>query len=359
MRRHRIAVIPGDGVGPEVTGEALRALDVAARAGGFGVDLTPFDLGAGRYLATGQVLPEAALEDLSAHDAIFLGAVGDPRVQPGILEEGLLLRLRQELDLYVNLRPSRLFEGVPSPLRDATPGNLDIVIVRENTEGLYKRGAEAALTGGGEAALTGGREAALTGSGEAALEISVNTPDAVQRVVRYAFALAAEAGRSVTLVHKENVLRRAGQLYRTVFEEVAGEYPGVPTAYQHVDAAALLLVTDPRRFQVIVTDNLFGDILSDLAAGLVGGIGFVGSGNIHPGKVSVFEPVHGSAPDIAGTGRANPIGAILSATLMLRHLGEAAAAGRIEKAVGAVAGKVAAAGLHTREVGELVAQAAA
>ncbi|MGH2703649.1 MAG: 3-isopropylmalate dehydrogenase [Actinomycetota bacterium] len=343
MRRHRIAVIPGDGIGPEVVAEALRVVDAAARAEGFGLDLTPFDLGSDRFLATGEVLPDSSLDELSQHDAILLGAVGDPRVPPGVLEGGLLLRLRQELDLFVNLRPARLYDGVPSCLADVTPEDLDLVIVRENTEGLYKRGIDELSAG----------------PGDAVLEISYNTPAAVERIVRHAFELAAARARSLTLVHKTNVLKRAGGLYQRVFEEVAEEYPQVGTAYQHVDAAALLLAAQPRRFQVVVTDNLFGDILSDLTAALVGGIGFVGSGNVHPGKVSVFEPVHGSAPDIAGTGRANPIGAVISAGLLLAHVGEAAAAERVERAVGAVAGKVAGSELTTRQIGDLIAEAVA
>jgi len=252
------------------------------------------------------------------------------------------LRLRQELDLYVNLRPSRLFEGVPSALATATPADLDLTIVRENTEGLYARQGEVTLAGPGE---------------ELATEVSVNTTGAIRRVVGYAYGLAAREGRSLTMVHKVNVLERAGSLWQRIFREVGEEYPDVPTAYQHVDAAALLLVTQPRRFQVIVTDNLFGDILSDLAAGLVGGIGYVGSGNIHPGALSIFEPVHGSAPDIAGTGRANPIGAVLSAALMLRHLGEEGGAARMEAAVAAVAGKVAGSDAGTRQIGEMLAEA--
>jgi 3-isopropylmalate dehydrogenase len=322
----------------------MRVLEAVAGAEGFCLESTPFDLGAERYLRSGEILPNGALGDLREYPAILMGAIGDPRVQPGILEGGLLLALRQELDLYVNLRPAKLFDGVPSPLTGVSPEDLDLVIVRENTEGLYCRRGQVVRLGTAQ---------------EAATELSINTASAVERIVRYGFELAAARGKSLTLVHKTNVLERAGALYRRVFDEMVVDYPGVTTAYQHVDAAGLLLVTNPRRFQVIVTDNMFGDILSDLTAGLVGGIGFVGSGNIHPGRPSLFEPVHGSAPDIAGTGKANPVGAILSAAMMLRHLGEEDGAARIEAAVGQVAGKIAAGGFDTRGMGDLVVEAVA
>ena len=340
-KNHSIAVIPGDGIGPEVIEGALMALDAAADAEDFALEVTNYDLGADRYLKLGQVLTDDDLQRLSEHEAVRLGADGDPRVPPGILEKGLLLRLRRELDLYVNLRPSRLFSGVNSVLSNAD--QLDVTIVRENTEGLY--------CGRGETTNPDSES-------EQATEVSLNTWSAVSRIVRYGFELAARNRRTLTLVHKTNVLERAGGLYLRVLKELASEFPAVPTAYQHIDAAALLMVTQPKRFQVVVTDNLFGDILSDLAAGLVGGIGFVGSANMHPGRVSMFEPVHGSAPDIAGTGLANPIGAILSAGMMLRHLGEERGAVRLERAVEAVAGKIGPDHLTTREASELVAEAA-
>ena len=341
MRNHSVAVVPGDGIGPEVIDGALMALDAVADAEGFALEVTNYDLGADRYLRTGQVLPDEDLQRLSEHEAVLLGAVGDPRVPPGILEKGLLLRLRRQLDLYVNLRPSRLLSGVTSVL---THGDqLDVVIVRENTEGLY--------SGRGEVTAAGGDD-------EQATEVSLNTWRAVSRIVRYGFELAAQRKQSITLVHKTNVLERAGGLYLRAMKEIGEEFPSVQTAYQHIDAAALLMVTQPKRFQVIVTDNLFGDILSDLAAGLVGGIGFVGSANMHPGRVSMFEPVHGSAPDIAGTGLANPVGAILSAAMMLRHLGEEKGATRLERAVEAVAGKIGPDHLTTMETSELIAEAA-
>ena len=341
MKDHSLAVVPGDGIGPEVVEGALMALDAVADAEDFALEVTNYDLGANRYLKTGHVLTDDDLQRLSEHEAVLLGAVGDPQVPPGILEKGLLLRLRRELDLYVNLRPSRLLSGVSSVLTNAD--QLDVVIVRENTEGLYCGRGEA--TGAGT-------------PGEQATEVSLNTWAAVSRIVRYGFELAARRRQSLTLVHKTNVLERAGSLYLRAMKEIGAEFPNVETAYQHIDAAALLLVTQPKRFQVVVTDNLFGDILSDLAAGLVGGIGFVGSANMHPGKVSMFEPVHGSAPDIAGTGLANPVGAILSAAMMLRHLGEEKGAVRLERAVEAVAGKIVPDNLTTRETSELIAEAA-
>ena len=343
-RTHSIAVIAGDGIGPEVVEGAMMALDSVAQAEDFALEVSHFDLGANRYLKSGQVLPDDDLADLASHQAILLGAVGDPRVPPGVLEKGLLLRLRRELDLYVNLRPARLLPGVRSPLSNVTPAELDLLVVRENTEGLY--------CGLGEVAGEG------TPS-ERATEVSLNTAPAVERIVRYAFDAAARRKESLTMVHKTNVLERAGRLYNRAMQSVGTEFPQVKTAYQHIDAAALLIVSQPKRFQVIVTDNLFGDILSDLIAGLVGGIGFVGSANLHPGKVSMFEPVHGSAPDIAGTGLANPIGAVLSAALMLRHLGEESGALRLERAVDVAAGKIDADGLSTREASELIAEAAA
>lgn len=342
-RKHSLAVIPGDGIGPEVTEAALMALDAVAEAEGFALEVTTFDLGAERYLGSGQTLPDEDLSRLVEHDAILLGAVGDPRVPPGVLEKGLLLRLRRELDLYVNLRPARLLAGVKAPLASDSARNLDIVIVRENTEGLY--------CGKGSVINFGTEQ-------EEATEISLNTTKAVRRILVYAFELAAKREQSLTLVHKTNVLERAGSLYTRLFKQIGLMHPEVQAGYQHIDAAALLMVGQPERFSVVVTDNLFGDILSDLAAGLVGGIGFVGSGNIHPGKVSMFEPVHGSAPDIAGTGLANPIGAILSAAMMLSHLGETSGASRLEAAAEAVAPRYESQSLSTREASELIAGAA-
>ncbi len=318
---YRLAVIPGDGIGPEVTAEALKVLGAPPTGARF--EPTRYDLGAERYLATGEVLPDSVLSEIAAHDAVLLGAVGgrpgDPDLPPGILERGLLLRLRFELDHYVNLRPSRVFPGVPTPLAD--PGDVDFVVVREGTEGPY--------TGTGGAVRVGTPH-------EIATEVSLNTAFGVERVVRDAFARAARRPRHrLTLVHKTNVLVHAGAVWSRVVGEVATEYPDVSVDYLHVDAATIFLVTDPARFDVVVTDNLFGDIITDLAAAVTGGIGLAASGNINPDRTtpSMFEPVHGSAPDIAGQQKADPTAAILSVALMLDHLGLEDAARRVEDAV--------------------------
>ena len=310
----RLAVIPGDGIGPEVTAEALGVLDAVLP----GVDKTEYDLGARRYHATGEALPDSVLDELRGYDAILLGAIGDPSVPSGVLERGLLLRIRFALDHHVNLRPSRLYDGVRSPL--AGSPQIDFVVVREGTEGPY--------TGTGGSIRTGTPH-------EIATEVSLNTAFGVERVVRYAFDMAARRRKHLTLVHKTNVLTFAGHLWSRVVAEVAATYPDVEVAYQHVDAATIHLVTDPGRFDVIVTDNLFGDIVTDLAAAVAGGIGLAASGNIDATGVnpSMFEPVHGSAPDIAGAGVADPTAAVMSVALMLAHLGEDAAVARIDKAV--------------------------
>jgi 3-isopropylmalate dehydrogenase len=319
---YAIAHVPGDGVGPEVTEVARRCVDQVAARHGFAVDWHGYPLGARHFLATGEVLPDGVLDELRKVDAILLGAVGSPDVPPGVLERGLLLRLRAELDLYINLRPSKLRAGVAGAVARLGPGDLDLVIVRENTEGLY------AGAGG-----TVHRGTAF----ESATEESLNTRAGVERCIRYAAGLAGRRRGKLTLVHKTNVLVHAGDLWRRTAEQVAAQ-AGVALDYAHVDAACLYLVDDPARFDVIVTDNLFGDILSDLGAALTGGLGLAPSGNLNPDRTgpSVFEPVHGSAPDIAGTGRANPAGAVLSAALMLDHLGEHAAAADIDAAVSAV-----------------------
>jgi 3-isopropylmalate dehydrogenase len=320
VANYTIAHVPGDGVGPEVTEVARTCVDAVAARRGFTVTWQPYELGAKHYLATGEVLPDAALERLRKTDAVLLGAVGSPDVPPGVLERGLLLRLRAELDLYINLRPSKLREGVANAVAPA--GGLDFVIVRENTEGLYA-GAGGTVHRGTEF--------------ETATEESLNTWAGVRRCIRYAAGLAAGRTGRLTLVHKTNVLTHAGSLWQRVAADVAAE-AGVELSYAHVDAACLYLVADPARFDVIVTDNLFGDILSDLGAALTGGLGLAPSGNLNPDKTgpSVFEPVHGSAPDIAGTGRANPAGAVLSAGLMLAHLGQPEGAADLDDAVSAV-----------------------
>ena len=323
-RAYTIAHLPGDGIGPEVTEVARDCVDAVALSRGFVVEWQSCPLGARHYLATGEVLPDAALDELRKVDAILLGAVGSPDVPPGVLERGLLLRLRAELDLYVNLRPSKLRPGVAGAVARHKHEALDFVIVRENTEGLY--------AGAGGIVHRGT-------AFETATEESLNTRAGVERCVRYAAELAGRRRGGLTLVHKTNVLTHAGDLWRRVAGEVAAQ-AGLTVEYAHVDAACLYLVDDPGRFDVIVTDNLFGDILSDLGAALSGGLGVAPSGNLNPDRTgpSVFEPVHGSAPDIAGTGRANPAGAVLSASLMLDHLGEPDAAADLDAAVSSVLG---------------------
>jgi 3-isopropylmalate dehydrogenase len=345
----KLAVIPGDGIGPEVTAEALKVLDQASPAG-VKFEPTRYDLGAERYLATGEVLPDSVLEEIRGHDAILLGAVGgkpnDPNLPPGILERGLLLRLRFELDHYVNLRPSRIFPGSLSPLRD--PGEVDFVVVREGTEGPY--------TGNGGALRVGTPH-------EVATEVSVNTAFGVERVVRDAFGRARKRVRKhLTLVHKTNVLVHAGSVWWRIFSEVAQEFPDVTTDYMHVDATMIHLTTNPSRFDVIVTDNLFGDIVTDLAAAVTGGIGLAASGNVNPDRTapSMFEPVHGSAPDIAGQQKADPTAAILSVALMLDHLGLEDAAKVVEDAVVAdLAGRAPGTSRTTTEIGDAIAARAA
>jgi 3-isopropylmalate dehydrogenase len=338
----RIAVVAGDGIGPEVTAEARKVLAAALP----GVRTTDYDLGAARWHRTGEVLPDSVLAELAHHDAILLGAVGDPGVPPGVLERGLLLRLRFSFDQYVNLRPARLWPGTTGPLARVKPGEVDLVVVREGTEGPYA-GAGGTLRPGTPA--------------EVATEESLNTRHGVERVVRDAFArAAARPRRHLTLVHKTNVLTHAGDLWERTFRSVAAGFPTVTTDYQHVDAAAMYLVTDPRRYDVVVTDNLFGDILTDLAAAVTGGIGLAASGCVNPERThpSTFEPVHGSAPDIAGRGTADPVAAVLSVALLLDHLGHPRAARRVEAAVaGELAARTPGAPLRTAEVGDRLAAA--
>jgi 3-isopropylmalate dehydrogenase len=309
----KLAVIAGDGIGPEVIDEAIKVLDVVKP----GVEKTAYDVGARRYHATGEVMPDGLVDELRGHDAILLGAIGDPSVPSGVLERGLLLRMRFELDHHVNLRPSKLYPGVVSPLGDV---DIDFVVVREGTEGPY--------TGNGGAIRVGTPH-------EVATEVSLNTAFGVERVVRDAFARAARRRKHLTLVHKTNVLAFAGKLWSRIVAEVGTEFPDVEVAYQHIDAATIHMVTDPGRFDVIVTDNLFGDIITDLAGAVSGGIGLAASGNIDATGTnpSMFEPVHGSAPDIAGQGIADPTAAITSVALLLAHVGDDAAAARVDKAV--------------------------
>jgi len=312
----RLAVIGGDGIGPEVVAEALKVL----KAADVPFEETSYDLGAHRWHRTGETLPDSVLEEIRGHDALLLGAVGDPSVPSGVLERGLLLRLRFELDQYVNLRPVRLYPGVGTPLDAVRPESVNMVVVREGTEGPYT-GAGGVLRKGTDA--------------EVATQESVNTSYGVTRVVRYAFDLAAQRSRQhLTLVHKTNVLTYAGDLWQRIVDQTAKEFPGVSVDYVHVDAACMFLVTQPGRFDVIVTDNLFGDILTDLGAAVAGGIGLAASGNINPERTapSMFEPVHGSAPDIAGRQKADPTAAILSVAMLCEHLGFTAVAAKIEQA---------------------------
>ena len=325
-RTIKLAVVAGDGIGPEVVAEGLKVLDAVLAGSDVTVTPTEFELGAARWHRTGETLTDADLEAIAGHDAILLGAIGDPGVPSGVLERGLLLKLRFALDQYVNLRPSRVYPGVPTPLTN--PGDVDFVVVREGTEGPY--------VGNGGAIRVGTPQ-------EVANEVSVNTAFGVERVVRDAFARAqARPRKKLTLVHKHNVLVHAGHLWRRTVDAVGAEYPDVAVDYLHVDAATIFLVTDPARFDVIVTDNLFGDILTDLAGAISGGIGLAASANINPERTtpSMFEPVHGSAPDIAGQAKADPTATVLSVALMLEHLGLPDQARRISDAVAAdIAGR--------------------
>ncbi|MEV7012724.1 3-isopropylmalate dehydrogenase [Streptosporangium sp. NPDC051022] len=336
-RNIRLAVIPGDGIGTEVVTEGLKVLEAV----GTKVETTTYDLGAKRYHKTGEVLPEAVLEELRGYDAILLGAVGDPSVPPGILERDLLLKLRFELDHYVNLRPVKLFPGVETPLGKSGPEDIDMVVIREGTEGLYA-GAGGVLRRGT--------------SQEIATQESLNTAHGVERVVRYAFEKALSRPRKkLTLVHKTNVLTFAGDLWARTFDRVSLEYPDVTTDYSHIDAASMFFVNQPERFDVIVTDNLFGDIITDIGAAIAGGIGLAASGNINPDRTapSMFEPVHGSAPDIAGQGKADPTATILSVAMLLDHLGLAEESAKVERAVAEdLVERLTGPGRTTREIGD-------
>lgn len=330
MTTYRIAVLGGDGVGPEVVSQGLKVLNALEAGGGFATERVEYDLGGRRYLRTGEVLSEETLAELKSCDALYMGAVGTPEIPPGILERGLLLKLRFALDLYVNLRPVKLYPGVASPISGLTPDRCDLVVVRENTEGAY--------AGAGGSLYRGTPE-------EVATEESVNTRHGVARVIRYAFELAVRRAASrgpdgrapqVTLVHKTNVLSHAGDLWSRAFEEIGvGDFPDVVRDYVHVDAACLYLTTEPERFDVVVTENLFGDIITDLGAAVQGGLGLAASANLDPQRrnPSLFEPVHGSAPDLAGTGKADPTGAVLSLAELLAFLGERTAAERVQRAV--------------------------
>ncbi|KQP71549.1 3-isopropylmalate dehydrogenase [Microbacterium sp. Leaf288] len=340
----KLAVIPGDGIGPEVIAEAEKVLDAATAGSSIRFEKTRYSLGAARFLETGDTLTDDDLDAIKTHDAILLGAVGgvpgDPRLKNANIERGLLLKLRFELDHYVNLRPSKLYPGVPGPL--AEPGDIDFVVVREGTEGPY--------VGNGGSIRTGTPH-------EVANETSVNTAFGVERVVRYAFDLAERRRKKLTLVHKTNVLVHAGGIWKRLVDDVAREHPDVAVDYLHVDAATIFLVTNPGRFDVIVTDNLFGDILTDLAGAVTGGIGLAASGNINPDGAfpSMFEPVHGSAPDIAGLQKADPTAAILSVSLLLDHLGLTDEAQRVTTAVEADIANRGTAARTTAQIGDAIA----
>ncbi len=315
----RVAVIPGDGIGQEVTAEAVRVLEAALEGSERTLEVTDFDLGADRYLRDGHILDEGDLAELAQFDSILLGAVGDPRVTPGILERGLLLKLRFAFDHFVNLRPSKHYRGVASPL--VNPEGIDFVVVREGTEGLY--------VGSGGTVRTGTEH-------EIATEVSVNTAFGVERLLRYAFTLADQRpAKHLTLVHKMNVLVHAGSLWKRLADQIGAEFPEVRVDYQHIDAVTIHLLTRPQSFDVIATDNLFGDIITDEAAAITGGIGLAASGNINADGAfpSMFEPVHGSAPDIAGQGIADPIAAIASVVLLLQNAGLDEGADRVQRAI--------------------------
>jgi 3-isopropylmalate dehydrogenase len=347
---HKIAVIGGDGTGPEVTAEAVKVLDAAARACDFRYETTEFDFGGDRYLRTGEVLPASAVADLRHFDAILLGAIGHPDVKPGILEKGILLHMRFELDLYINLRPVKLYPGVETPLRDKRPEDIDFVVVRENTEGLY--------AGAGGTLKRGTPD-------EVAVQESINTRKGVERCLRYAFEYTRKRNRrkTLTLCGKTNVLTFAFDLWERVFHEIGPrDYADVKRDYAHVDATCMWMVKNPEWFDVIVTDNMFGDIITDLGAMIQGGMGIAAGGNIHPGQVSMFEPIGGSAPKYTGKGVINPLAAIGACQLMLAHLGEDDAAARVDKAIAHVvssklksmqAGQM---GYSTSQVGDLIAE---
>jgi 3-isopropylmalate dehydrogenase len=346
-KAYRIGVIPGDGTGPEVVAEGIKVLDAASARFGFALEYTNYDLGGERYLKTGETLPAGVLADLKSQQAIFLGAIGHPDVPPGILEKQILLQIRFELDQYINLRPVKLYEGVETPLKDKGPADIDFVVVRENTEGLY--------AGAGGTLRKGTPD-------EVAVQESINTRKGVERCIRFAFDLTRRRNKAkkLTLCGKTNVLTYAFNLWERVFYEVAREYPDIKTDYAHVDATVMWMVKNPEWFDVIVTDNMFGDIITDLGAMVQGGLGIACGGNINPAGVSMFEPIGGSAPKYTGKNVINPIAAIFAAAMMLDYLGEAEAAKAVDAAVARAlkndvksvdAGRM---GMGTRELGDLI-----
>ncbi len=346
-KTYQIAVIPGDGTGPEVVAEGIKVLNAAAEVENFSLQFKPYTIGGEHYLKTGEILPDTVVEELRQADGIFLGAIGHPDVKPGILEKGILLRLRFDLDQYINLRPVKLYEGVVTPLANKCPEDIDFVVIRENSEGLY--------AGAGGFLKRGTPD-------EVAVQESINTRKGVERCIRYAFEYCRSRNKrkKLTLCGKTNVLTYAFDLWERTFYEVAREYPDIETDYAHVDAICMWMVKNPEWFDVIVTDNMFGDIITDLGAMVQGGMGIAAGGNINPEGVSMFEPIGGSAPKYTGMGIINPIAAISAAQLLLETLGEVKAAARIEAAVkkalrddikNVAAGKM---GYSTAEVGDLI-----
>ncbi len=348
MSTYRVAVIPGDGTGPEMVREGLKTLEATAKLYGFSLDFNEFDYGGERFLEKGEVLPEDAVEQLKAYQAIFLGAIGHPQVRPGILEKGILLRLRFELDQYINLRPVKLYPGIETPLKAKAPEDIDFVVVRENTEGLY--------AGSGGILRKGTPH-------EVAVQESINTRMGVERCLRFAFdyCRARDKKKKLTLCGKTNVLTYAFDLWERAFHEIGEEYPDIEKDYGHVDAVVMWMVKDPEYFDVIVTDNMFGDIITDLGAIIQGGMGIAAGGNINPSGTSMFEPIGGSAPKYTGQNVINPLASICAGSMMLDHLGEKEAARAMEQAVMAVcSGKIKSLsagrmGYSTSEVGDLVA----
>jgi len=344
---YKIAVVPGDGTGPEVIREGLKVLEAVARKTNIAYELVWFDMGGERYLKNGELLPDNVLEELKACHAIYLGAIGHPQVQPGILEKGILLRMRFELDQYINLRPVKLLPGVATPIKDKGPEDIDFVVVRENTEGLY--------TGAGGFLKKGTPD-------EVAIQESINTRKGVERCIRYAFDYCRKRGlkKKLTFCGKTNVLTYAHDLWQRTFQEVAAEYPDITPDYANVDALCMWMVKNPEWFDVIVTDNMFGDIITDLAAMLQGGVGVAAGGNINPHGVSMFEPMGGSAPKYTGKNVINPIAAIAALQMMLSFLNQETAAGLVEAAIRAVVKKMKSMaagqmGYTTSEIGDLVA----
>jgi len=347
MSQYKIAVIGGDGTGPEVVAEGLKVLEAVAQKNNFHYETVPYDFGGERYLKTGEILPASAVDELKTFDSIYLGAIGHPDVKPGILEKGILLKLRFDLDQYINLRPIQLYDARFCPIKDKTPDDVDFTVVRENSEGLYK--------GLGEFQNKGTAD-------EVAIQISHNTRKGVERCLRYAFEYTQKYGKKkqLTLCGKTNVLTYAFDLWERTFNELAAEYPDVKTDYAHVDATTMWFVKNPEWFDVIVTDNMFGDIITDLGAMIQGGMGLAAGGNINPNGVSMFEPIGGSAPKYTGKNVINPLAAICALSMLLRQLGETTAADQVEQAARRVvtekleslaAGRM---GYSTTEVGDLV-----